>query len=253
MKIITLNIWGGLAGREELLSFFEKHKSDTDIFCLQEVWTAPYTHIEGQVVGGRNLEHDKLMIDGLDAISGVLTNHNPYFRPHHGDDYGLLMFVKKDLKVEEEGELFVHKHKGYIPEGDVGLHARNIQFVKTSYEGKPLCVINFHGLWNGMGKDDSEDRLEQSRKISSFIKDLSGGVILGGDFNLNPNTESMKILEDAGLRNLVKDYGVTSTRTPLYDKSGKFADYIMTRDVEVKDFQVLPDVVSDHSPLYVKV
>ena len=37
MKIITLNTWGGRAGEERLLDFFNTHKDDTDIFCLQEI------------------------------------------------------------------------------------------------------------------------------------------------------------------------------------------------------------------------
>jgi len=42
MKIITLNTWGGRAGKELLLSFFEKYRDDADIFCLQEIWSAPH-------------------------------------------------------------------------------------------------------------------------------------------------------------------------------------------------------------------
>jgi len=37
MTIITLDIWGGKV-REPLLEFFRAHASDTDIFCLQEVF-----------------------------------------------------------------------------------------------------------------------------------------------------------------------------------------------------------------------
>jgi hypothetical protein len=46
--------------------------------------------------------------------------------------------------------------------------------------------------------------------------------------------------------NLVKDYNVTSTRSSHYPKEEKFADYIfVSKDIEVKDFKVLPDEVND--------
>ncbi|HSE34638.1 MAG TPA: endonuclease/exonuclease/phosphatase family protein, partial [Candidatus Paceibacterota bacterium] len=74
------------------------------------------------------------------------------------------------------------------------------------------------------------------------------------DFNILPDTESMSILEN-GMRNLVKEFGVESTRTPLYrhysnPEEPNYADYVLVSpDVRVTRFEVLPDVVSDHSPL----
>ncbi len=73
-------------------------------------------------------------------------------------------------------------------------------------------------------------------------------------FSAMSNTQSIKILEDADLRNLVTEYGVTSTRTSLYKKPEKFADYIfVSKGVEVLDFKVLPEEVSDHAALYVEI
>ncbi|OGL67290.1 hypothetical protein A2856_01205 [Candidatus Uhrbacteria bacterium RIFCSPHIGHO2_01_FULL_63_20] len=113
---------------------------------------------------------------------------------HFRDYYGLATFVRPPLSPVTVTETFVH-------------------------------VVNFHGLWNGLGKDDSPDRLEQSRKIVETIKKIDGEIILCGDFNLNPNTESMAIVEAAGLRNLVKEYGITSTRTSLYAKPGRITSW----------------------------
>ncbi|MFA6227231.1 MAG: endonuclease/exonuclease/phosphatase family protein [Candidatus Paceibacterota bacterium] len=250
MKIVSLNTWGGLAGKDLLLSFFEKYRNEVDIFCLQEIWAGPYKKLDGQVVGGRNLEHDKIMINGKQEISRILPNYTAYFRPHLMDHYGLLMLIKKDLEVLEEGEVFVHKEKGHIPEGDVGHHARNIQYIKIDTEKGSRTVINFHGLWNGKGKGDSEDRLLQSDKIVDFIKKASSPVVLCGDFNLLPETESLNKFEKIGLRNLIKENNIKSTRTSLYTKPEKYADYIFTsKDIKVEDFKVLPEEVSDHNAL----
>ncbi len=248
MKIISLNTWGGIAGTEGLLEFFKTH-SDTDIFCLQEVFN-----------GGADDEYEKLQkkenkeYELFNLIQKALPNHTGFFYPHFKDFYGLAMFIKNGVQVLEEGEHFVHKHKGFIPTENIGFHGRNIQYIKTIIEGKELYVINFHGLWNGQGKSDTEDRLEQSRNIINFTNALSADYVLCGDFNLLPDTKSLMMIEESGLRNLVGEYGITSTRTSHYTKPIRLADYaFVTGGLAVKDFKVLPDEVSDHSPLYLEI
>lgn len=254
MKIVTLNTWGGRAGKEKLLNFFQKHKDDIDIFCLQEVWSGPYEHLEGLAVGGVNIQFENIMVYGKQDISKILSSYKVSFHPHQGDNYGLMMLVKNNLKVIEDGEVFVHKHKEFIPKGDVGKHARNIQYVTIETEAGLKTIINFHGLWNGQGKNDSEDRLVQSDNILKFVQNLHHPFVLCGDFNLLPETQSIKKFEDLGFYNLIKKSGVTSTRTSYYTKAEKFADYIFTSpEIPVKDFEVLPDEVSDHAPLYIDI
>lgn len=258
MKIVSLNIWGGRAGKENLLDFFRTHSASVDVFCLQEVWAAPYLHLEGQAAGGVELNNDRIMVYGLREISEALPNHTAYFRPHHGDNYGLLMMVRNTLTVVEEGEVYVYKHKGYEPEGDVGNHARNIQYVTIQTPTGPQTVINFHGLWTneepGKGKKDSPERLIQSEKIVTFVKALNNPFVLCGDFNLLPDTQSIRVLEENGLRNLIREFDITSTRTSFYTKPGKFADYaFISKDLELKEFKILPDEVSDHAPMLIEV
>ncbi len=254
MRIISLNTWGGRAGKEKLLEFFKTQAGTTDIFCLQEIWSAAYQHLDGHNAGGVVIKHEQVLTHGLQEISAILQNHTSFFRPHFMDNYGLLMFVSKNLTIVEEGEVFVYKEKGHIPKGDVGTHARNIQYVTVETAGCPITVINFHGLWNGKGKGDSPDRLEQSDRILEFTNKLKNPFVLCGDFNLLPNTESLRKFEDAGLRNLIKEFGVTSTRTSFYIKPEKFADYVFISDgTDIKDFKVLPDEVSDHAPLLAEV
>ncbi len=53
------------------------------------------------------------------------------------------------------------------------------------------------------------------------------------------------------MRNLVKEFGVKSTRSKLYTKPVKFADYILvSNDVKVNKFDVINMEVSDHLPLF---
>lgn len=66
-----------------------------------------------------------------------------------------------------------------------------------------------------------------------------------------PETKSLKMLEDLGMRNLIRESGVTSTRSSHYKKPLRFADYtLVSPDIKVNDFKVLPDEVSDHLAMY---
>ncbi len=247
MKLISFNIWQGIAGHKNLLGFFEKHK-EVDVFCLQEVW-----HNGPQEKIVRGIDMSPRLRNAFTEISARLPEHVGYFRPHYEDWFGLAIFVKKKYLLLAEGDIFVHKQKEFIPEGDVGNHARNIQYVMLQTDTGIRTVVNFHGLWNGRGKTDSEDRLKQSDRIVEFLKSLNNPFVLCGDFNLLPDTESLRKLENLGLRNLIKEYGITSTRTSFYNKPEKFADYALVSDgIEVKDFKALSDEVSDHTPLYLE-
>lgn len=246
MNLISLNTWGGRAGKENLLGFFEKHK-DVDVFCLQEIWSAPYDHLKDKI------DQTHVMTYGMQEISMMFPDHDVYFRPHVEENYGLMTLVKKELRVIEEGEVFVHHFKGYIPEGEIGTHARNVHYVTIETPNGNRTIMNFHGLWNGQGKTDTPDRLAQSDRIIELIQSIDNPVVLCGDFNLTPETESLKKFEALGLRNLIKEFGITSTRTSFYTKAEKFADYtFVSPEIVVNDFKILPDEVSDHAAMYLQ-
>ncbi len=251
MKLISLNTWGGRAGKKDFLNFFDTHKN-VDVFCLQETWLTTHKHLDGKKAGGQVIDYTSVVL--IDEIASVIPGHTGYFRPHFFDTYGLMTFTKKDFPVTEEGEVFVFKEKGYRSEGDLGNHARNIQYITTHKNGKVITIINFHGLWNGKGKTDTEDRIQQSKNILEFIRKIPGECILIGDFNLLPETKSLQMFELFGLRNLIKEYGITSTRTSFYKKPERYADYaFVTKGLVVKKFEVLSDEVSDHAALYLEI
>ncbi len=254
MKILSLNTWGGRAGKEHFLNFISAQAKDVDIFCFQEIWSAPYEHLEGAKAGNLEIKHEDIMVEGMQDIARTLPEYQYFFHPHHLEHYGLMMLVRRGIDILGSGDVFVYKERGYIPNGDIGNHARNIQYVTFMNDGTMTTVINFHGLWNGKGKGDSEERLQQSQNIVDFIQTLEGDVLLCGDFNLLPSTESVHIIERTGMRNLIHEYGITSTRTSYYTKPEKFADYVfVSQGVSVKNFKVLPDEVSDHAAMLVEI
>jgi endonuclease/exonuclease/phosphatase family metal-dependent hydrolase len=246
MKLISLNTWGARAGLPLIKGFFEKYR-DADVFCLQEIWqTKDLSIIEAR--------DPRLVPDLLEHIVSYLPEFNYFFRPQYRGIYGLATFVRKTISVENEGELFVFKHQGYENPESVGNHGRNIQYLTLRTNSGPLTIINFHGLWNGQGKSDTDDRILQSQKIADFIKGLRNPYILAGDFNLVPSSESFKILAEACPRDLVAEYGVKSTRSSYYPKAERLADYILTcNQTQTSSFEVLPDEVSDHLALRTSV
>jgi len=246
MKLISLNTWGGEVGVSKLQDFLRIH-SDADFICLQEIWNGGEEMLTRKS-GGSWLA--KRVTTLLSDIKSVLPDHEVFYRPHFHDYFGLALFFKKSIKVVEEGELYIYKEKGYISADEFGNHARILQYMTVETQKGLRTVIHLHGLWNGKGKGDSEDRLEQSDRIVNFIKQLTNPFTIVGDFNLRPDTESLRKLEDCGLRNLIRENCITSTRTSFYTKEEKFADYAFVSDeIIVNDFKVLPDEVSDHSPL----
>ena len=76
-----------------------------------------------------------------------------------------MMLVSKRLEVVNSGDVFVHRERGFLPQRNLGPHARNIQFVAVATPAGRFSVMNFHGLWNGQGKGDSDERIAQSRRI----------------------------------------------------------------------------------------
>lgn len=237
MRLMTLNIWGGHL-RSTLLEFIKAHR-ETDIFCFQEVYhNAPH----------RISEEDRIVsLNIFSELQALLPHHRAFFRPVVGDIYGIGMFLKNKFDVLEEGGVTIHDNPNYRGVGPT--HSRNLQWVKCKMRGQTYSIVNVHGLWNGKGKTDTPERIAQSRKIRSFVDTLATPKILCGDFNLRPDTESIKIIE-RGMANLVQMYNVNSTRTSHYPKEEKFADYIFTsHEIKVNHFEVLKDEVSDHSPL----
>ncbi len=237
MKLITLNIWGGHV-RLPLLDFIAANR-DIDIFCFQEVYhQAP-----------RKISDDdrEVSLNIFSELQSLLPEHQAFFSPVVEGIYGIGMFIKKGIEVLEEKAVQIHDNPNYSGLGPT--HSRILQWVKCRINNLDVSILNIHGLWNGKGKTDSPERLAQSQKIRNFVDSLNTPKILCGDFNLRPDTESVKIL-DKGLKNLIQIYNVSSTRTSLYLKEEKFADYIFaSEEIIINTFEVLKDEVSDHAPL----
>jgi endonuclease/exonuclease/phosphatase family metal-dependent hydrolase len=240
MKLISLNTWSGRGGNRELLDFFVRHKSTTDIFCLQEVWEGGH---DKKDVWGPNV--DSLLFTHLNEI---LDGYVSFFRPHFWGFFGLAIFVKKDIKIIEEGDIFIFKDREHMFQDDDAVsHARNLEYVTIETPKGVRTIATVHGLWNGISKEDTDERFIQAENVRRFLDGIKEPHVLCGDFNLLPDSESLKMIKGQHMRDLIKEFGITSTRSSFYKKPERFADYtLVSQDIKVNDFKILPDEVSDH-------
>lgn len=133
--------------------------------------------------------------------------------------------------------------------GDVRTMPKNVHHVSVNAGGAEYLISNFHGLWFPYDKLDNADRIVQSEKLLSFLNAHNGKKIVCGDFNLMPDTKSIQIIE-GGMRNLVKEYNISTTRSSLWEHPQLFADYtFVSSEVVVRDFKVPRITVSDHLPM----
>lgn len=247
MKLMSLNIWEGEL-YQPLLDFLNKYKNETDIFCFQEIFKN-----EDKI---RTPNSEKIVT--FHGLKETLLNFNGYFEdyvaPGEYNKEGLAIFIKKDIEVKDSGEIFLYNPPNIGLSNDSPRSLwRNLQYVLCHSGGKEFLVANMHGLFDLVtksNKDDTPERIAQSQKVKAFLDKFNCPKILCGDFNLWPDTESLKIL-DGGMRNLIKEYNIASTRSVFFDFPNKFADYLLVSlDVKVNDFKILEETVSDHLAMY---
>lgn len=232
MRIIFLNSWFGKTGKP-FLDYIKKESSTTDIFCFME-----------------------FSEDLFKKVSSVLKEHNGFI------EKGMLLkmfdtidcqviYTKKGIEVLDSEKLILYRNS----RNDTGFAL----YVSFEINGKIVNLLNVHGKSRPGTKFDTPARLRQSEKIINFFKDKKGLKIIGGDFNLNPDTKSVLMFEKAGYGNLIKEFDIKSTRNKLSWQQFKkqpefvkqyFADYVfVSSGVKVNNFTVPYNEVSDHLPL----
>ena len=109
---------------------------------------------------------------------------------------------------------------------------------------KKLKIINVHGIWNATRMGDERTIAQSEFIISELLKDKIPTIVVG-DFNLLPESPSIKIIENH-VTNLSVQYKLRTTRP----EKDMVVDYIfVTDDIRVKDFKVIKTDISDHFPL----
>ncbi|KZK76554.1 Endonuclease/Exonuclease/phosphatase family protein [Pseudovibrio sp. Ad46] len=259
---MCLNGWGGTL-YSDLLPYLSQ--AVPDVLCLQEVVHTPesdkdwLTYRDGDHVLPQRANFFRDVCAALPehvaafcpAAQGVLWDEEQTI----SSQWGLATFVHRSYPIVGQVQGFVHK--GYAAES-YGDHPRSRSAhgirVYDYTTDRAVSITHMHGLRDLNGKKDTLERFEQAKRllnISQAVSEPGDLRVVCGDFNVEPGSETIRLLEDDGFVELVNHYEIETTRNSHYKKPGKFADYMLIDRVdEIMDFQVLqkPEV-SDHCPL----
>ncbi|MEM6823694.1 MAG: endonuclease/exonuclease/phosphatase family protein [Pseudomonadota bacterium] len=263
LRFVSLNAWGG---REwpALAPWLVDVRAD--ILCLQEMIRAPLPSpewLEYKDPNRRLAQRANLFAD----VCAMLPSHQAHFAAAargplydrsgaaHASEHGLAAWVRMDLAITEVFQGFAFGSYRCFGWGDEPVpRAIQIHRIASPDTGRTLVFAHFHGIREASGKSDTPARAAQTQAVADALEaQLRPGepAILAGDFNLLPESAFFATMSDLGLTDLVTTRGHTDTRTSLYAKPQRFADYLLVnREVSVEAFDVPGEPeVSDHRPL----
>lgn len=227
MKIIFLNAWGDEM-RDELVLYIEAQAADTDIFCFQEATDKVKRSCAGALAGYRELSDYKYISDD--------------------DNFPQAMYIKNDIEVVSSGTLFAN---------DPGIGLALYAEIKVGESCMYVC--NVHGRARPNEKLDNAERFRFSSKLIQFFDEIHAPIVIGGDFNLEAETDSIGMFEKNGYRDLIKEFGIKTTRNHFaWDKYPGhelyYSDYVFLNEtIQLQYFAVRDNDVSDHLPLILQV
>ena len=227
MKIEFLNAWQGKL-IEPIARHLEQQQSGIDVFCFQEASDQLQRVCE-------EVFPDYTKVTAKKRVSGDL-----YFQQ--------ATYIHPAIELQDTSTI--------LGKGEVGGFGLAVT-LKSNTE-TPVHILNLHGVSEPGDKLDSLERVQQSQVIIDFFRQKRGPRVIGGDFNMLPDARSMLMFGEEGYQDLIKDFGVRTTRNRLArerypERKQDFADYVFVRDIDVVDFSVPQIEISDHLPMIVDV
>lgn len=239
MKILQLNVWTGRI-KGALLNFIEQN--DFDLICMQEaVWSPKSDMLE-------------VFSDSVEQIK--TASHLPYesrainwtIRAFNSKIHQGIVILSREQITDEKIELIYGKPEIADSSQKLSDHCYTAQFVKLK---NGLNVINYHGYWlpSPIGDDTT---ISTMKKVADIAKDITGPLVMCGDLNVTHESPAMRELDF--LKDLTHEHHITNTLVGLKFNGQVACDHILVNDeVEVLDFKVLDDIVSDHKPLIAEI
>ena len=242
IKVVTINIWRGKFF-ENIIEFVKKE--DPDLIFFQEVYDG---HGDNLSVGYRFFSEFKSRFPEYNGFLGAgfkdITNNE-------NADAGSAIFSKHRI-VSSTNTFLFGSYRVFRQRAQTDFSKDPVPFVYANIDplGTEINAFCAHGIWGFDGKD-STPRLKM---VDDMIKLFEGkkNVILAGDFNMGPDTESIHKIE----KHLTSVFG-TSLKTTFNmkhkDKPGFAISAVdmmfVSPNIKIID-KKCPDVdVSDHLPL----
>ena len=266
ITLLTINISIFDENNEKLIRFLEE--INPDIICLQEV----------------TRKADDSAFDSFISKSAVdkASVKLPYsfFAPNwslrefkqnnfHGKkvfihDFGGFIeygnYIKSLFKISGGKSVFVQGYFSYMTDWEwmqnhPGEEPRMVQIADLELNSlQKLRILNYHGIWS-KDKQGTDRTKSACQKLIRLAAEVTFPSIICGDFNLFPDTQSIKTLQEK-FTSLVDKYNITHTRPKSNELSfakRNVVDYIfVSKEIGIKSFKVIDSDVSDHLPLLVE-
>jgi endonuclease/exonuclease/phosphatase family metal-dependent hydrolase len=237
IKVLQINTWDGGVLWENLSDFIKKE--DPDIIFAQEV-LGKTCDLTEQYFSYKHVYYSPTYIKV--RPEGKFEEGNAIFSKFPIKESRYIKIVGEYSEWSDEQE----KTLGYekVP--------RVLQHVIVEVEpGLVFDLFNIHGIVDYRGSYDSPERLRMSEIIVEHIKNKQN-VILSGDFNLRPDTQTIKNIEKH-LTNVFKDELKSTFNMRRKDNPGYATSVVdmifVSPNIKILDHSC-PDVdVSDHYPL----
>lgn len=230
IKVMTYNIYGarkgGITNLDELAEVI--NKINPDLVALQEV--DRFTERNGVDV---DIAKELAERCGMNYYFAKAIDMNP-------GEYGDAILSKYPLKSAYNYTLSI--------DPELGGEQRSVALVEVETEGGNLHFMSTH-LDH---LSDSRNRVRQAKELLAIIEDIPAPLIVGGDFNATPGSESIEILNSklhVGCRNRNCTQATFSTTNP-----NKVIDYIFYKGIDylsVDQYGVYKKAIeeSDHFPV----
>lgn len=226
MKIVFLNVWGSQM-QDGLVEYLKELVCDTDVFCFQEATKEMRNRC-------------------IDVLSDYIEISDYKFISDN-DDFSQSTFINKNIELLSYETLLVKNR-------ECGLAL----YTKVRIGNNIINICNVHGRALPNDKLDSSGRLAQSKELIDFFEDTIEPVVIGGDFNILPKTQSIEMFEQHSYRDLIKEFEIDTTRNHLvwdrFPVKMYYSDYIfLNNKVKLASFEVVKNEVSDHLPLLLEI
>lgn len=238
MKLIQLNTWSCKLSTE-IVRLFNTERPD--FTCLQEVVSADF---------------DGKILDTINQVTDEYSFNDYYYTPlvefgfmHHRAKRGNM--ITSQFPIVESFEVWTHgkyvEDFDYIDSGGYNA-ARNIAHAKVETPQGIVNILTLHGYHIKEHKNGDEETLHACRELIELASSFDGPVIITGDFNLAPESESIQQI-NRYFRNLSIENNLSTTRNYLTQKT-EVCDYIFVNNkIKVNNFYMSDITASDHNAL----
>lgn len=247
IKVVCLNVWIGGVLFEPMMEYLKMETAD--IYLLQEVFNGNDQHLEPKY---RTFSEVQKQLDLPFAHFAPCFNESVGGRDIVQGNAILSKFPLREVSVTYYDVPFGTRDNS---RSAFHLSPRSLQHVVANVSDSNLHLLNTQGIWGEDGWD-SPRRLKMAQHILHEI-DNHTPLVLAGDFNLQPKTETITMIE-AKLSNVFKNELTTTFNVKRKDLV-KYPGYstavvdmfFITPDIKVTE-HYCPNVdVSDHYPLVV--